>query len=94
MPIILIPTPLRKFTGNSSRVFIEGTNIDEIINRLVSEYPDIQRSLLDASGRVRSFINIFIDQDDIRNLDNQNLFIAASSVISLIPAIAGGNLSP
>lgn len=93
MATVLIPTPLRKFTGNSPRITISGNVIAEIIANMVIEYPDMQKYLLDPSGAVRPFINIFVDQDDIRGLQYQSTQVDTQSVISIVPAIAGGNFN-
>lgn len=93
MPTVLIPTPLRKYTDNAAKVNIPGSNISEIIDNLVKLYPNMQKHLLDASGGVRSFINIFVDQDDIRSLQYQDTMVAPHAIISIVPAIAGGNFS-
>ncbi|WP_442587739.1 MoaD/ThiS family protein [Pedobacter sp. AW31-3R] len=90
MATILIPTPLRKFTGNLSRITVSGTVIAEIIHNMMKEYPDMQKYLLDTEGAVRPFINIFVDQDDIRSLNDQLTEVDAHSVVSIVPAIAGG----
>lgn len=90
MATILIPTPLRKFTGNNPKINITGDNLSEVFSNLVLEYPDIQRHLLDTSGAVRPFLNVFVDHDDVRYLRQQYTPVAPQSVISIIPAIAGG----
>lgn len=92
MATILIPTPLRKFTSNSSRIAITGNDISEIFNNLISQYPDIQKHIVDPSGIVRPFINVFVGEDDIRSLSFQKTQVNEQSVISIVPAIAGGNL--
>jgi len=92
MATILIPTPLRRFTGNSAKVNIAGNLLSEIITNLVYEFPEVQRHLLDTSGEVRPFLNIFVDHDDIRDLSQQNTPITPASVISIVPAIAGGKI--
>jgi molybdopterin synthase sulfur carrier subunit len=91
MATILIPTPLRKYTNNLSKVTLQGGIIAEVIDNLITTYPDLQRHLMDSSGTVRPFVNIFVDKDDIRNLNAQNTIVNGSSVISIVPAIAGGN---
>ncbi len=90
MATILIPTPLRKFTGNTGKLFTQGVSISEIIINLVEEYPLLKKHLLDSEGKLRSFINVFVDEDDIRNLDAENTTVNTDSVISIVPAIAGG----
>jgi len=93
MATILIPTPLRRYTNNLSKVTLQGEIISEVIDNLVTTYPDLQRHLMDSSGAVRPFVNIFVDKDDIRNLHAQNTSVSGTSVISIVPAIAGGNLN-
>ncbi len=90
MATVIIPTPLRKFTGNSTKVNVGGSNVQEALNELTSKFPDLKKHLFDTEERVRPFINIFIGEDDIRNLQQQQTGIAESSVISIVPAIAGG----
>jgi len=92
MPIVLIPTPLRRFTRNSSKVLVSGSVVSEIVDNLVLDYPEVQSHLLDSSGSIRQFINIFVDEDDIRNLHQLNTVVNIHSTISIVPAIAGGNL--
>jgi len=92
MPTVLIPTPLRKFTDNAAKVAIPGSDVSEIIDNLVKAHPAIQKHLLDTGGEVRSFINIFVDQDDIRSLQHWETAVPPDAVISIVPAIAGGNL--
>lgn len=94
MATVLIPTPLRKFTGNLSKVSIPGNVIAEIITNMVHQYPEMQKYLLDPSGALRPFINIFIGQEDIRSLKAQSTEVDTYSVISIVPAIAGGNYQP
>lgn len=94
MATVLIPAPLRAFTKNLSKVEMPGGNVSDIISNLVDQYPQIQRHLLEPGGEIRSFINVFVDEDDIRNLQKQDTKVSDRSVISLIPAIAGGNINP
>ncbi len=91
MATVIIPTPLRKFTGNSSKVNVGGSNVQEVLNELTGRFPDLKKHLFDTEERVRPFINIFIGEDDIRNLKQQQTSVAESSVISIVPAIAGGS---
>jgi molybdopterin converting factor small subunit len=90
MATIIIPTPLRKFTGNQSKLDIKGNSIKEAVSELALNFPDLKKHLLDDSGNIRTFINIFIGNDDIRNLQQENTAIKEDTVISIIPAIAGG----
>ena len=90
MATVIIPTPLRKFTGNSTKVAVSGNNIQEALNELTNKFPELKKHLFDTEERVRPFINIFIGEDDIRNLQQQQTSVAETSVISIVPAIAGG----
>jgi molybdopterin converting factor small subunit len=92
MPIVLIPTPLRRFTRNSSKVLVAGKVVSEVVDNLVLDYPEVQSHLFDSTGSIRQFINIFVDEDDIRNLHQLNTTVNVDSTISIVPAIAGGNL--
>lgn len=93
MATIIIPTPLRKFTGNSSKVNIAGGSVGEVLQNLAVQFPDLKKHLFDTEEKVRPFINVFVGEDDIRNLQQQNTMVAESSTISIVPAIAGGSSS-
>lgn len=90
MATVIIPTPLRKFTNNTSKLEIKAGSIKETINELAFNFPDLKKHLLDESGNLRSFVNIFVGNDDIRNLQQENTAVKEDTVISIIPAIAGG----
>jgi len=90
MATVLIPTPLRKFTNNSSTLNIPAVNVQEVVNDLTLNFPELKKHLLDDSGRLRSFINIFVGEDDIRNLQQEQTVLKEGTVVSIIPAIAGG----
>jgi molybdopterin converting factor small subunit len=90
MAIVIIPTPLRKFTNNVSKLRVQATSISEMIDSLTKDFPPLQKHLLDANGKVPSFINIFVDEDDIRNLQQEQTVIMEHSTVSIVPAIAGG----
>ncbi|MFL5738810.1 MAG: MoaD/ThiS family protein [Flavisolibacter sp.] len=91
MATIIIPTPLRKFTNNTARLNISGSNISELVQELTLNFPDLKKHLLDEHGRIRSFINIFVGEEDIRNLQQEDTSVKEDTVISIIPAIAGGH---
>lgn len=91
MAKVIIPTPLRKFTNQESKIQIEGTTVKEAIHQLIINFPDLKKNLLDENGGIRGFVNIFVDEDDIRNLQQENTPLEAHSTLSIIPAIAGGS---
>jgi molybdopterin converting factor small subunit len=90
MATIIIPTPLRKFTNNSARVNINGNNVKGVVDELTLNYPDLKKHLLDEQGNIRSFINLFVGDEDIRNLQQDQTPIKEETVVSIVPAIAGG----
>ncbi len=91
MATIIIPTPLRKFTNQQNKVTVGGTTIKESIDELTLNFPDLKKNLIDEKGNLRSFVNIFVGDDDIRDLNEENTAVKAETVISIIPAIAGGS---
>lgn len=94
MATVFIPTPLRKFTNNAAKLDIQGNNVSEVVNTLTINFPDIKRHLINADGKIPSFINIFVDDDDIRNLQQEQTVVKENTVISIVPAIAGGIGNP
>jgi molybdopterin converting factor small subunit len=91
MATVIIPTPLRKFTNQTARLQVEASTVGEIINRITLEFPDLKKHLLDSQGALRSFVNVFSGDDDIRDLQQEKTPVNNSTVISIVPAIAGGN---
>ena len=87
---IRIPTPLRKLTNNEELVEVNAATIGDAINELQSRYPGIKERLVDDSGAVRRFVNVYVNEEDIRFLENQNTKLKDGDEISIIPAIAGG----
>jgi molybdopterin synthase sulfur carrier subunit len=87
---VRIPTPLRKLTNNEELVAVNGSTIAEAITELQSRYPGIQERLVDEKGEVRRFVNVYVNEEDIRFLKNQQTPLKDGDEISIIPAIAGG----
>ena len=90
MATIIIPTPLRKFTKNTSRLSVSASDIHGSIQELTRHYPDLRKHLLSENGQIRSFVNIFVENEDIRDLEQERTRVHENTVISIIPAIAGG----
>lgn len=90
MARIIIPTPLRKFTDNQSSVDIQGVTIKDAVRDLTTLHPSLSRHLLDEQGNIRSFIRIYLGEDDINTLEKEATPIGNESTISIVPAIAGG----
>jgi molybdopterin synthase sulfur carrier subunit len=87
---IRIPTPLRKLTNDEELVEVNAATIGDAINELQTRYPGIKERLLDDSGAVRRFVNVYVNEEDIRFLQNQQTQLKDGDEISIIPAIAGG----
>ncbi len=90
MATVIIPTPLRKFTNNTARLQVSAGTIQDTVQELTTSFPDLKRHLLDEGGNIRSYVNIFIGNDDIRDLQKENTAVKEDAVISIVPAIAGG----
>jgi len=90
MAQIIIPTPLKKFTENQSRIEVPGSTVKEAIFHLAEKYPGLKGHLFDQEGEIRSFVRIFVGDDDILGLDNEHTLVKEQSIISIVPAIAGG----
>lgn len=91
MAKILIPTPLRQFTGGNDAVEVSGTSIGEILNSLTtSVHPSLRNNLYTPEGKLRSFVNIYVNDEDIRYLDKDATEVKDSDTISIVPSIAGG----
>lgn len=91
MATLIIPTPLRKYTDNQAKFETEATTVAAAIKDLTTTHPDISKQILDGEGKVRSFVKIFIGEDDIRSLQGEDTEIASDTIVSIVPAIAGGS---
>ena len=88
---IHIPTPLRAYTGGQQTVNVPGATIADALNQLVTAYPDLRQNLYTADGKLRSFVNIYLNDDDIRYLPQKESTPAAENdELTIIPSIAGG----
>jgi molybdopterin synthase sulfur carrier subunit len=91
MPIkVRIPTPLRKLTHDEEVVETSADSVGAAISDLETRYPGIQERLLDEAGEVRRFVNVYVNEEDIRFLDNKDTVLNDGDEVSIIPAIAGG----
>jgi sulfur-carrier protein len=87
---VVIPTPLRKFTAGAETVQVEPGTIKEVLDSLDSQYPGFRNSVCDESGKLRRFINIFVDGEDVRFLEDLATPVADGAEIAIVPAISGG----
>jgi molybdopterin converting factor small subunit len=87
---VVIPTPLRKFTSGVDLVEVEPGTVQQVLEKLDSKYPGFRASVCDESGSLRRFINIYLDGEDVRFLENLSTPASDGSEIAIVPAIAGG----
>jgi len=87
---VLIPTPLQKFTQGSASVECDAQNIDALVDDLESNFSGIKARLCDDSGKLRRFLNFYVNEEDIRFLDNQETELSDGDEVSIVPAVAGG----
>jgi len=88
---VRIPTPLQKLTGEKVEVEVGAANVRELIDNLEKNYPGIKERLCDESGKVRRFVNIYLNDEDIRFLKQEESEVKDGDEVSIVPAIAGGN---
>lgn len=90
MAKILIPTPLRQYVDKRDAVEINGTTIGEVLGKLTVEYSDLRRQLYNDEGRLRSFVNVYLNDEDIRYLSKDATPVKENDTIAIVPSIAGG----
>ena len=90
MPSVRIPTPLRRLTQEKDEVNIQAPNVGALIDEMENQFPGIKDRLCDEKGEVRRFINLYVNNEDIRFLDGTNTELKENDIVSIIPAIAGG----
>ena len=90
MASVRIPTPLRKLTNDLEVVSAAGANIGELLDNLDKAFPGLRERICDEQGNVRRFVNIFVNDEDIRFLEERATPVKATDELSIVPAIAGG----
>lgn len=85
-----IPTPLRKLTANQAEVSIEAATVGELVEGLESAHAGIEEKLLDEAGEIRRYVNLYVNDEDIRFLDGKGTALKEGDTVSIVPAIAGG----
>ena len=90
MPSVLIPTPLRKLTNEHDTVEASGANIGELLENLDKAFPGLKNRVCDENGTVRRFVNVFVNGEDIRFLEENATALKENDEVSIVPAIAGG----
>ena len=87
---VLIPTPLRVYADKQELVQAEGNTVGELLEDLTVKYSDLKKHLYNEDGRLRSFVNIYLNDDDIRYLDKEATVVKDGDTISIVPSVAGG----
>ena len=90
MAKVLIPTPLRQFTGKNDAVELAGSTVGEVLGALTAQFPDLRKQLFNDEGKLRSFVNVYLNDEDIRYLQKDATKVTASDTLSIVPSIAGG----
>jgi adenylyltransferase/sulfurtransferase len=90
MSKIHIPTPLRQYAGKQSTVDVSGTTVAEAMNALVAAHPDLKKHLYTDEGKLRAFVNLYVNDEDIRYLQKEATVVKDGDDISIVPSIAGG----
>jgi len=87
---VRIPTPLRKLTGGADEVCIDGGNVGELIDNLEAAHAGLKERLCDDAGEIRRFVNVYVNDEDVRFLDGRATALKDGDEVSIVPAIAGG----
>lgn len=88
---VIIPSALKQFAADRKEVDVPGATVAEVLDHLVHKYPDLRKHLFSDDGRVRAFVNVYVNEEDIRHLTRrENTALTSTDVISIIPSIAGG----
>src|SRR5436190_14489807 len=90
MPKIAIPTALRQYAGGTALVDVQGQTVGDLLTSLTAQHPELKKHLYDNNGKLRSFVNVYVNDEDIRHQQQENTPIKEGDEISIIPAIAGG----
>jgi len=93
MAKILIPTPLRQYAGKQDSVELSGATVGEVLNALTTQYQDLRRQLFNDEGKLRSFVNVYLNDEDIRYLQKDATPVKDGDTVSIVPSIAGGSVA-
>src|SRR5271165_2487885 len=91
MAKILIPTPLRQYADKKDSVQLTGSTVGEVLKSLTSEYAELRRHLYSDEGKLRSFVNVYVNDEDIRYLSKEATPLKDGDTVSIVPSIAGGS---
>ena len=87
---VIIPTPLRAYTGRKESVEVQAATVAEALSALTSQYGELKKHLFGEDGRLRSFVNVYVNDEDIRYLQKDQTGLREGDTVSIVPSIAGG----
>ena len=87
---ILVPTPLRQYAGKQSAVDVPAGTVGEALNALTATYPDLRKHLYNDEGKLRAFVNLYLNDEDVRYLQKEQTTVKDGDTLSIVPSIAGG----
>src|SRR5690242_13886944 len=90
MAVIIIPSALRQYAEQQEEVRVTGGTVDAALRELTQEYPDLRKQIFNEGGKLRNFVNIYLNDEDIRYLEKGETPVSSGDTISIVPAIAGG----
>ena len=90
MATIRIPTPLRTYTNGKTDITVKGNTVGEALHDLTTQHVALKQHLYNEDGKLRAFVNLFLDGDDVRHLNGENTAISADSTLRIVPSVAGG----
>jgi MoaD family protein len=87
---VLIPTPLRQYTAKQASVEVTAQTVNEMLSQLTGQFPELRKQLFTDEGKLRRFVNVYVNDEDIRYLEHENTAIKENDTISIVPSVAGG----
>ena len=91
MARILIPTPLRQFAEKNDTVELPGATVAEVLAALTARFPELKKNLYSEEGKLRSFVNVYLNDEDIRYIGKESAAVQDGDTLSIVPSIAGGS---
>ncbi len=91
MAKVLIPTPLRQYADKKDSVELSGSTVGEVLSALTTQFPDLRKQIYNDEGKLRSFVNVYLNDEDIRYLKKDATAVATGDTLSIVPSIAGGS---
>jgi MoaD family protein len=88
---VLIPRPLRQYTNEADVVELDGSTVGELLQNLTDRYSPLKKHLFSEEGKLRSFVNVYVNDEDIRYLQKESTKVTENDVVSIVPSIAGGS---